>query len=86
MTLTGSFRGHESENDPYRLNGCSWVQGAMNKNVQHCPINKSASCPLTLIHLYGSFQGHESESGPYRQNGCSEAQGAYEQKCSALTS
>jgi len=28
----------------------------MKKNVQHCPINKSASWPLTLIDLYGHFK------------------------------
>ena len=30
----------------------------MNKNIRHCPINKSAYWPLVLIDLYGSLQGH----------------------------
>ncbi len=33
-----------------------WVH--INKNVHHCPINKSASWSLALIDLYGSLQGH----------------------------
>ena len=30
----------------------------IDKNVHHCQVNKSASCPLTLFDLYGSLQGH----------------------------
>jgi len=35
--LDGSFEGHESENGPYRLNGCSQAQGACEQKCSPLP-------------------------------------------------
>ncbi len=32
----------ESQSGPYRLNGCSWVHDAYEKNVHHCQLSKNA--------------------------------------------
>ena len=50
----------------------------IDKNVHHCPVNKSASGPLTLIDLYGSFQGHECDNLLYLPDGATYAFGCYE--------